>query len=230
MIVLGYAVIAYAAFLLSMGWAIIFLTGPIDAPATQPVWAALSIDAALLLIFAVQHTVMARAGFKKILTRLIPRAAERSTYVLAASLSLLALLFWWQPAPQVIWQVSGLVWILYAAGWALAVWSTYMVDHWDLFGLKQGWAHLRGREYREPEFQEPWLYRWCRHPMMLGMMIAFWATPRMSLGHLFFAISGTAYILVGIRFEERDLRSRYGDDYQRYAKRVPSIVPGAIRR
>ncbi|WP_436535023.1 methyltransferase family protein [Actinoplanes sp. HUAS TT8] len=234
MIVIGYAVVAYAAFLSSTVWAIVFLTGPIDAAATRPAPAALAIDAALLLIFAVQHTVMARAGFKKALIRLIPEPAERSTFVFAASLSMLALLFWWQPVPHLIWQVGGLpsvlLWTVYAAGWALAIWSTYMVDHWDLFGLKQAWTRLRGRHYRAPEFQERWLYRWTRHPLMLGMMIAFWATPRMSVGHLFFALAATGYILVGIRFEERDLRARFGADYQGYAKRVPSIVPGAIRR
>ncbi len=230
MIVLGYAVVAYAAFLASTVWSIFFLTGPVDDPATQPAWLALSIDGALLLAFAVQHTIMARAGFKKRLARVIPAAAERATFVLASSLVMVALLYWWEPVPHLIWQVSGLVWIVYAAGWALAVSSTYMVDHWDLFGLKQAYQRLRGVEYREPEFRERWFYRWCRHPLMLGMAIAFWATPTMSVGHLFFAISATAYILVGIRFEERDLRSRFGAEYQQYAKRVPSIVPGAIRR
>ncbi|GAA2850296.1 membrane protein [Actinoplanes cyaneus] len=230
MIVLGYAAVAYAAFLSSIAWAIVFLTGPIDDPAGLPAPAALAIDGALLLAFAVQHTIMARAGFKKRLTRLIPQAAERATFVLAASLVMLALLSWWQPAPHVIWQVSGLLWVVYAAGWALVIWSTYMVDHWDLFGLKQAYTRWRGQEYREPAFTESRLYRRLRHPMMLGMVIAFWATPRMSVGHLFFAISGTVYILIGIRFEERDLRARYGEEYRRYAQRVPSIVPGAIRR
>lgn len=230
MIVLVYAAVAYAVFLSSTVGAMFFLTGPIDDPATSSAWVALSINGALLLAFAAQHTIMARAGFKKRLARVIPQAAERSTFVLAASLLMLALLYWWQPVPHLIWQVSGLVWILYAAGWALVVWSTYMVDHWDLFGLKQAWFRLRGLEYTEPEFKERWLYRRLRHPMMLGFVITFWATPKMSVGHLFFAIAGTAYILIGIRFEERDLRTRYGADYQQYAKRVPSIVPSVIRR
>jgi protein-S-isoprenylcysteine O-methyltransferase Ste14 len=230
MIVLGYAVLAYAAFLSSTAWSIWFLTGPVDDPTTRPVWAALLIDGALLTLFAVQHTVMARAGFKKRLARLIPEAAERSTFVLAASLTMVALLIWWQPVPHVIWQVSGLLWVVYAAGWALVVWSTYMIDHFDTFGLTQAYRHRRGRQYRPPEFQERWLYRWIRHPMMLGLVIAFWATPTMSAGHLFFALAGTGYILVGIRFEEHDLRARFGADYQQYAKRVPSIVPGPIRR
>ncbi|BCY08368.1 isoprenylcysteine carboxylmethyltransferase family protein [Actinoplanes sp. L3-i22] len=230
MIVLGYAVLAYAAFLSSTAWSIWFLAGPIDDPASRPAGISLVIDGALLMLFAVQHTVMARAGFKKRLTRLIPEAAERSTFVLAASLTQFALLLWWQPVPHVLWQVSGLLWVVYAAGWALAIWSTYLIDHADLVGLKQAWRHLRGQEYHPPEFRAPWLYRWCRHPMMLGLVIAFWATPTMSVGHLFFALAGTGYILIGIRFEERDLRARFGADYQQYAKRVPSIVPGPIRR
>jgi protein-S-isoprenylcysteine O-methyltransferase Ste14 len=228
--VFGYAVIAYAAFLFSIGWAIVFLTGPVDGPATRPAGTALVTDAGLLLIFAVQHTIMARAGFKRLMTRVIPEPAERSTFVLAASLVLVALLAWWQPLPQVVWQASGLIWALYAAGWALVIASTFMVDHADLVGLKQAYRHLRGQEYRPPEFKERWLYRWCRHPMMLGLVIAFWATPRMTAGHLFFAAAGTAYIIVGITFEERDLRSRYGADYLTYQRRVPSIVPRVIRR
>ncbi len=228
--VFGYAVVAYAAFLSSTVWAIVFLTGPIDGPATRPVWAALSIDAALLFAFAVQHSVMARAGFKRRSARLIPESAERSTFVLAASLLMFALFAWWQPVPRVIWQTSAVLWVLYAAGWALAIGSTFMVDHADLVGLKQAYRHLRGQEYRPPEFEERWLYRWCRHPLMLGLVIAFWATPRMTAGHLFFAAAGTAYIMVGIEFEERDLRSRFGTDYSAYEKRVPSLVPWRSRR
>ncbi|GIE88209.1 methyltransferase family protein [Actinoplanes regularis] len=228
--VFGYAVIAYAAFLSSTVWAIVFLTGPIDGPATRPAWAALPIDAALLLAFAVQHSVMARAGFKRRLTRLIPQPAERGTFVLAASLLMVALFAWWQPVPRVIWQTGSWLWVVYAAGWALAIGSTFMVDHADLVGLKQAYRHLRGQEYRPPEFKERWLYRWCRHPMMLGLVVAFWATPRMTAGHLFFAVAGTAYIMVGIEFEERDLRSRFGTDYPAYEKRVPSLVPWRSRR
>jgi methanethiol S-methyltransferase len=236
--VLGYALLAYGAFLLSSGWSIGFLAGwgaptSVDGPATRPVGAALAIDAALLLLFAVQHSVMARAGFKRRLVRLIPAPLERSTYVLVASLLLLALVGWWQPVPAVIWHVgrpwSVAVWALYAAGWIIVVWSTFVVDHADFLGLKQAYRHLRRVGYRPPGFMERSLYAWCRHPMMLGLVIAFWATPRMTAGHLFFAGASTAYIAVGIRFEERALRADLGAEYREYADRVPALVPGPRR-
>jgi methanethiol S-methyltransferase len=232
--VLGYAVIAYGAFLLSAGWAIGFLADwdaptSVDGPATRSAWAALAIDAALLLTFAVQHSVMARAGFKRRMVRLIPASAERSTFVLAASLLLLALFGWWQPVPAVIWHVgppwSAAIWVLYAVGWVIVVWSTFMVDHTDFLGLKQAYRHLRRLGYRSPDFTQRRLYRWCRHPMMLGLVIAFWVTPRMTVGHAFFAAAATAYIVVGIRFEERDLRAQLGAEYQEYANQVPAILP-----
>lgn len=230
----GYAVIAYGAFLLSVGWAVGFLADrgaptSVDGPATRPAWAALAIDAALLLTFAVQHSVMARAGFKRRLIRLIPAQAERSTFVLAASLLLFALFGWWQPVPAMIWHVgppwSAAIWMVYAVGWVIVVWSTFMVDHADFLGLKQAYRHLRRLGYRSPDFTQRWLYAWCRHPMMLGLVIAFWATPRMTVGHLFFAVAATAYIAVGIRFEERDLRAQLGAEYREYASRVPALVP-----
>jgi|SRR4051794_4354432 protein-S-isoprenylcysteine O-methyltransferase Ste14 len=232
--VLGYAVIAYAAFLLSFAWAIGFLAGwgaptSVDGPATGPAWVALAIDAALLLTFAVQHSVMARAGFKRQLTRLIPAQAERSTFVLATSLLLFALFGWWRPVPAVIWHVdlpwSAVIWVVYAIGWAVVVWVTFMVDHADFLGLKQAYRHVRRLGYRSPEFTQRWLYMWCRHPMMLGLVITFWVTPRMTAGHLFFAVAATGYIAVGIRFEERDLRSQLGAEYLEYASRVPALVP-----
>jgi protein-S-isoprenylcysteine O-methyltransferase Ste14 len=234
MAILGYAVIAYGAFVLSSVWAIGFLAGwgaPTfaDGPATRPAWAALAIDAALLLTFAVQHTIMARAGFKQRLTRLIPAPAERSTFVLVASLLLLAMFGWWQPVPAVIWHVgppwSAMIWAVYALGWVIVVWSTFMVDHADFLGLKQAYRHLVRLGYQSPSFTRRWLYQWCRHPMMLGLVIVFWATPRMTVGHLFFAAGSTAYIAVGIRFEERDLRAQLGAEYQAYANEVPALLP-----
>jgi protein-S-isoprenylcysteine O-methyltransferase Ste14 len=236
--VLGYAVIAYGCFLLSSAWAVGFLAGrgaptSVDGPATTPAWAALAIDGALLLAFAGQHTVMARSGFKRQLTRLIPAAAERSTYVLVASLLLFAQFAWWQPVPTVIWSVarpwSTAIWVVYALGWITVVASTYMVDHADFLGLKQAYQHVRGQDHRPPGFKQRWLYAWCRHPMMLGLVIAFWATPHMSVGHLFFAVASTGYIAVGIRFEERDLRTELGAEYDEYANRVPALVPAPRR-
>ncbi len=226
--------IAYGGFLLSAGWAIGFLAGrgvpsSIDGAATSPAWLALVIDAALLLAFAVQHSVMARAGFKRRLLRLIPAPAERATFVLASSLLLFALFGWWQPVPAVIWHLdppwSAAIWVVYAIGWVIVVWSTFMVDHLDFLGLKQAYLHLRRLGYRPPEFTQRWLYAWSRHPMMLGLVITFWVTPHMTIGHLFFAAAATAYIAVGIRFEERDLRAQLGAEYAEYASRVSAVVP-----
>ena len=232
--VAAYSVIAYGAFLASTLWAIGFLAGwgaptSVDGPAALPAWASIAVDAALLLAFAVQHTVMARAGFKRRLTRLIPESAERSTYVLAASLLLGAVFAWYQPVPIVIWHVdqpwSAAVWVVYALGWVIAVSSTFMIDHADFLGLKQAYRYLRRLGSTSPEFTQRWLYAWCRHPLMLGLLIVFWATPHMTVGHLFFAVASTAYIAVGVQFEERDLRANLGAEYEEYADRVPAIVP-----
>ncbi|MEU4241840.1 isoprenylcysteine carboxylmethyltransferase family protein [Actinoplanes sp. NPDC026619] len=234
MLILGYSVVAYACFLASSVWAVFFLAGGVDHGATVPAWQALAIDGALLLAFAAQHSVMARPAVKRHLTRLIPPAAERSTYVLIASLLLFAQFAFWQPLPAVIWDVdrpwSPAIWVVYAAGWLLVVWSTYMVDHADFLGLRQAWTHLRRLSYAAPTFTERYLYAWLRHPMMLGLLIAFWATPHLSAGHLFFAIAASGYIAVGIRFEERDLRASLGPDYAAYAERVPALVPRHRRR
>ena len=227
--VVGYAVVAYATFLLSSAWAMVFLAGRGDGPATSSTWVALLVDTLLLLAFAAQHTVMARAGFKRRLTRVIPAAAERSTYVLAAGLVLLAIFAFWQPVPAVLWSVgrpwSPIVWALYACGWIVVVASTFMVDHTDFLGLKQAHAHLRGRAHHPPTFKERFLYGWVRHPMMLGLLITFWATPHLTAGHLFFAVASTGYIAVGIRFEERGLRTQLGAEYDDYTRRVPALIP-----
>ena len=236
--VVAYAVVAYGSFLVGTGWAIGFFVGrgaptSVDGPATGPAWAAIAVDAALLLAFAVQHTVMARAGFKRRLTRLIPPAAERSTYVVTASLLLCAIFGWWHAVPTVVWSVGGpwsaAIWGIYGAGWVIAIGSTFMIDHADFLGLRQAYGYLRRLGEGAPEFTTRWLYAWCRHPLMLGLAIVFWATPHMTVGHLFFAVASTAYIAVGIRFEERDLRAQYGTDYEEYATRVPAVVPAPRR-
>jgi protein-S-isoprenylcysteine O-methyltransferase Ste14 len=211
-----YALIAYAAFVLSAGWAIVFLGGTVDRAARHEAPAALAIDAALLLLFAVHHTIAARDWFK----RRIPPAIERSTYVLVASLLLFAVFGWWEPVPATIWRVgapwSAAIWVAYAAGWLLVVGSTFMVDHAEFFGLTGPKDH---------DITSRWLYSWCRHPMMLGLLIAFWASPHMTAGHLFFAGASSAYIAVGIRFEERALRARFGAEYDEYTRRVPAVFP-----
>jgi protein-S-isoprenylcysteine O-methyltransferase Ste14 len=190
---------------------------------------AVVIDAALLLLFAVQHTVMARPWFKHRWTRLVPQPAERATFVLAASL-VLALVFWlWRPVRGTVWDLSGpgaaALLTVYAAGWAVVLGSTFLISHSDLFGLRQACRYARGTAYRPPGFTQRGLYRVVRHPLMTGFVIVFWAAPAMTLGHLLFAAAATGYILVGIAFEERDLRLDLGEAYRAYAARVPALIP-----
>jgi protein-S-isoprenylcysteine O-methyltransferase Ste14 len=235
----AYAVLAYAAFLLASAWAVGFLADlswaptTVDGPLRGSRWPSLGIDAALLLLFAVHHSVLPREGVKRRLARVLPEAAERSTFVLVAA-ALLGLLFWqWHPLRGEVWALSGpwvpLLWALYALGWVVVFAVTFMVDHWDFTGLRQARWDARRGAYAGPAFSERWLYAWVRHPMMLGLLITFWATPRMSVGHLVFALAATGYIAVGVRFEERDLHRRLGATYRDYAERVPSVVPGARR-
>jgi protein-S-isoprenylcysteine O-methyltransferase Ste14 len=191
---------------------------------------AVTIDAALLSLFAIQHTVMARAQFKTRLQRVLPAVAERSTYVLAASLTLLLLYWQWRALPEELWRVDAqpwdaLIWVIFGLGWVVTVASTFMVDHLDFLGLRQAGWHARPGPYQPPSFTERWLYAWVRHPMMTGLILAFWATPRMTVGHLLFATAGCAYIAVGLSFEERDLRRQLGETYSEYAARVPAVVP-----
>ncbi len=193
--------------------------------------AAVVIDAALLALFAVQHSVMARAGFKRWWTRVVPASAERSTYVLASNSCLVVLIAAWHPITHDIWRVSAQPWrtVLTATGlvgWAIALLSTLLIDHFDLFGLRQVFARLRGRRLPEHEFATPLLYRAVRHPLYLGFLIAFWVTPRMTLGHLLFAAATTGYILLAVQFEERDLIRAFGQQYRDYRRRVPMLFPG----
>jgi len=235
--VLAYAFVAYAAFLGSFAYAILFVSGVvvpkhIDNGPLAPAPVALAIDVALLLLFAVQHSGMARPGFKRWWTRLMPPVAERSTYVLASS-AVLALVLWqWRPLPGIVWDVADpnariALHALAALGWALLVYSTFLINHFDLFGLRQAWFHARGRRWRlETPFVVRALYRVVRHPLMLGFLVAFWAAPTMSQGHLLFTVACTGYIVVAVKFlEERDLVAEFGDLYRDYQRRVPMFLP-----
>ncbi len=230
----GYAAVAYAAFLVTTTWAVTFLAdrqlprgmdhGSRPSPAV-----AVAVDLGLLLLFAAQHTIMARAGFKARLARWVPSGMERSTYVLATS-AVLALLFWcWRPVGGEIWVVGGapaaMLWVVFASGWLIAIGSTFMIDHLDFFGLRRAYRHAHNRPDGPSAFQERWFFAWVRHPLMVGLVVAFWATPDMSAGHLLFALAATAYVAVGVRFEERDLRRELGAVYSDYAARVPAFLP-----
>jgi protein-S-isoprenylcysteine O-methyltransferase Ste14 len=206
----------------------------IDSAPLLPFSQALAIDLALLAIFAVQHSLMARPFFKRWITRYIPAEAERSTYVLAASLALILLVRFWQPLGGVVWQVehAGAISVLYglfAMGWLLVLVSTFLINHFDLFGLRQSWLALTGQQYRPVTFRQPWLYRQVRHPLYLGFFIALWSTPTMTVTHLVFAVMASAYIVVGTLLEERDLKAEH-PEYADYAKRVPRYIPRLARR
>jgi protein-S-isoprenylcysteine O-methyltransferase Ste14 len=226
--------LSYGAFAVAVAWAVAFFSGAVvprtvDGPVRMAVGPAVVTDAALLLLFAVQHSVMARRPVKRALDRWVPRSLERTAFVLA-TVACLATLFWfWQPVEGWVWHVDGpwavVLWSGFVAGWVLTLFSTFIVDHLEFMGLRQtGWAG-RADEVTTPFIQRG-LYGIVRHPMMVGLLIAFWCTPRMSVGHLLFAVAATGYIAVGVRFEERDLRRDLGPAYDRYAERVPSLVPG----
>lgn len=236
---LAYGLVAYLLFLVVFGYTIGFIANVgvpkgIDDGPEGAVWLAVVVDAALLGLFAVQHSVMARPWFKRWWTRFVPRSIERSTFVLAATLVLALLLWQWRPLPATVWSVdvgwaSALLWMLYGLGWMLVLVSTFAIDHFDLFGLRQVTAHARSRHYEGPGFRQPLLYRLVRHPIMVGFLITFWAAPEMSAGRLLFALLGTGYILVAVRFEEHDLRAHFGEPYQVYTRQVPRFVPRLAR-
>jgi methanethiol S-methyltransferase len=233
--ILAYSVACYLVFLAVLLYAVGFLGNfgvakSIDAQSTTSIPVSLGIDAMLLTLFALQHSIMARPWFKRVWTRVVPEPAERSTYVLFSSLALLALFWWWQPIGLVIWDASGLflepvLFVLYGAGLSIVLLSTFLINHFDLFGLRQGYLYFRNRKYVHLEFRTPLFYRYVRHPLYVGWLLSFWSSPVMTAAHLFFAAMTTAYILLAIRFEEKDLVTAHGDRYRHYRETVPMIVP-----
>lgn len=230
-----YGILAYALFLAVFLYLIgfvgdILVPRSIDSGPSAPTGTALIVNVGLLSLFALQHSIMARQWFKQAWTKLVPWHVERSTYVLAATLVLAAVMWFWKPIPATVWSVDAtwavmLLHGLFWAGWGIVLLSTFLIDHFRLFGLSQVWSHLRGRELEEPEFETPGLYRWVRHPLYLGFLLAFWSTPEMTMGHLLFAGVWTAWILLAIQLEERDLVHFHGNRYREYRGRVRMLLP-----
>lgn len=238
--VFAFGILSYAVFFAVFLYAIGFIGGfftptTLDGVPTAPLGKALAIDIGLLGLFAVQHSVMARPAFKRWWTTIVPEAAERSMYVLLSSLALVALFAFWQPIGGIIWDAPDgwardTVIGIYLLGWVLLLYTTFLIDHFDLFGLRQSWDRLKGNAYTPPQFYTPSLYRIIRHPLYVGWLTIFWAAPTMTVAHLVFAVATTAYILIAIQLEERDLVDAFGDRYVEYRKRTPMLLPRLWRR
>jgi protein-S-isoprenylcysteine O-methyltransferase Ste14 len=232
---LFYGGACYALFLAVLVYAIGFIGGfltptMLDGVPTRPLWQALLVDVGLLTVFALQHSGMARPAFKRWWTRVIPEWAERSTYVLLSSLAMVVLFVYWEPIGGVIWNATGGVTFvalasLYAIGWAVLLYATFLIDHFDLFGLAQVWRRWTGTAGRTPQFHTPSLYRHVRHPLYVGWLMIFWAAPTMTVAHLVFALATTAYILLAIPLEERDLVATFGERYLQYRRTTPMLIP-----
>lgn len=239
-LILMYGIICYLIFFVTFLYALGFVGNLIvpkamDAEPQMNLLPALVINLVLLSIFALQHSVMARPAFKRSWTKIIPPAAERSTYTLFSSLALILLFVYWQPLGGIVWQVEhpiakAVLWTGFAFGWLLVLIATFLINHFDLFGLRQVWIYFRGQVYKPLKFKTPGPYKFIRHPLYLGWFFAFWCTPTMTVTHLLFAVVTTAYILLAIRWEERDLVTALGEDYKVYREQVPMIVPFAKRR
>ena len=234
-LVVLYGAASYGLFLVTFLYAIGFVGNvgvpkTIDSGPAGAFWPSLAINTGLLGLFALQHSGMARPGFKEWLTTYLPESMERSTYVLASSIALGLILWQWRPLPTVVWDVDVhwgelILWGLYGSGWTVVLVATFLISHAHLFGLKQVLAYWKGTEAEQPGFQTPGLYRHLRHPIMLGFVIAFWSTPEMTVGHLLFSVCTTAYIIAGLHLEERDLMNAFGKRYRRYRRKVPMLIP-----
>lgn len=232
--VLAYGVTAYALFLGVFAYAVGFIGGfltptALDGPLQGSLGTAIAVNLGLAMLFGLQHSIMARPAFKAMLTRIVPEPMERSTYVLATNLVMLLLFWQWRPMGMTIWSIEntvaqGILWALYGLGWATVFVTTLLINHFDLFGLRQVWLYFRGKPYTHLKFVTPGPYKFVRHPLYIGWLMAFWFTPHMGAAHLLFAIGMTAYILIAIQFEERDLVN-YHPDYADYQKRVPMLIP-----
>ena len=239
-IIFAYGTICYLISLATFIYAVGFVGNfavptTLDGPASSSPWTALAVNLVLLTAFALQHSIMARPAFKSWWTRIVPKAAERSTYVLFTCIALFAMFAFWQPMGGVIWNVSNvlgqiLLYGLFGLGWAIVLVATFLINHFDLFGLRQVWLELRGKQYTLLTFSTPWLYKYVRHPLYVGWFLVFWATPTMTAAHLMFAIVTTAYIFVAIQLEERDLVTQHGAAYENYRKSVPMLIPRLFRR
>lgn len=233
--ILAYGLFCYAIFFGTFCYAAGFIGNflvpkSMDSPASDPFWVALAIDTVLLGIFALQHSIMARPAFKRVWTRIIPDAAERSTYTLLSSLALILLFWQWRPLGGTIWSIENPVGVAlmhsgFAFGLLLVLVTTFLINHFDLFGLRQSWKFFRGVPYEGLRFVTPGPYKLVRHPLYVGWLFSFWCTPSMTGAHLLFALMTTAYILVAVRLEERDLMSYHGRDYAEYRRRTPMLIP-----
>lgn len=236
-----FAIVCYAIFFATFLYLIVFVgdftfatltvdTGPGGEPATAAI-----IDIALIALFGLQHSIMARPAFKRAWTRVIPPPVERSVFVLVSSIALIILFLFWRPIDTIVWNASSpllrdLLWLGFWIGWLTVLVSTFLISHFELFGLEQAWFHLRGREAAAAHFCQPALYKWVRHPMMLGFFLAFWCTPEMTIGHLLLAAGMSVYILIALRYEERDLVGMFGKHYEEYRRNVGMLIPRFRRR